>query len=513
MAAALWERSDATKEVAMKNHGSGAPKKSLPLVLTAVVLVLLMVSGALASCAGDGSGSGKGKSQKLELPEVNYGGEEIVFLVTTETNWGNENIIADTLTGEPVNDAIYNRNAAVESLLNIKIKQIDCPYKEMEFKVTTAVAAGSREYDIVMPRLFSYASLVQQGQLLNVDNLTHVKQEKAWWDTNIRRDLSLLGNLYALTGSMHMYANDATWIMLFSKDLYADLNLRDTHGSVYDVVKKGKWTFDKFTEMMRGVTMDLDGDTKFTEKDRIAHLAANNNPIFAFISAAGESLFLKGNDTVTLNIGSEGFVNVVDKVIKLMNDDYMTLNTYNAKKWGEGAEGLKGQNALQKAIFADKRVLFRSEVLDVVDQYSDIDMDFGILPYPKYDEKQKDYVSIIIPDVVVTSVPIDCPDPDKISVILEAMAGKSHDTLLKAYYDVTLKRKNSRDDESAEMLDIIFGNRMYMFDMVFDWGGIKNSIIESVNESRNDMKTIEANLGEQIKNEIDATMKAVRENN
>ena len=63
------------------------------------------------------------------------------------------------------------------------------------------------------------------------------------------------------------------------------------------------------------------------------------------------------------------------------------------------------------------------------------------------------------------------------------------------------------------MLDIIFGNRMYMFDMVFDWGGIKNSIIESVNESRNDMKTIEANLGEQIKNEIAATMKAVRENN
>lgn len=52
-----------------------------------------------------------------------------------------------------------------------------------------------------------------------------------------------------------------------------------------------------------------------------------------------------------------------------------------------------------------------------------------------------------------------------------------------------------------------------MFDMVFDWGGIKNAIIESVNDSRNDMKTIEATLGEQIKNEIAATMKAVRENN
>ena len=93
------------------------------------------------------------------------------------------------------------------------------------------------------------------------------------------------------------------------------------------------------------------------------------------------------------------------------------------------------------------------------------------------------------------------------------MAGKSHETLLKAYYDLTLKRKNSRDNESSDMLDIIFSNRMYMFDMVFDWGGIKNAIIESVNDSRNDMITIAATLGEQIKNEIAATMKAVRQNN
>ena len=131
---------------------------------------------------------------------------------------------------------------------------------------------------------------------------------------------------------------------------------------------------------------------------------------------------------------------------------------------------------------------------------------------------EKEFVDTMESDYTTAHVYLQDPesfgvDPDKISVILEAMAGKSHDTLLKAYYDVTLKRKNSRDDESAEMLDIIFGNRMYMFDMVFDWGGIKNSIIESVNESRNDMKTIEANLGEQIKNEIAATMKAVRENN
>ena len=498
--------------------------------ILSILLALIMLTSMAAGCASDTDGGADDAAQNqggaddtaaaepeipasdiLEIPaDVNYEGDTITYLVSTGTNWGNENIVVEELTGETINDSIYNRNIAVEEKLNIVLEQIDCKYDTMQNEVSNVVHAGTGDFDIVMPRLFYYAALAQEGMLLNVDSLEHVNTDKVWWDDTIRRDLSVLGNLYALVGDMHMYANDATWIMLFSKDLYNDLGYNEIYGSVYDIVKDGKWTFDKFTEIMKDVTFDLDGDSTLTEKDQIAHLAANNNPIFAFISAAGESMYKKTETDISLNIASDSFITVVDQVIRIMNDDYMTLNTYSTEKWGKKAATLKGNNQMQKNMFGENRVLFRSEVLDVVDQYSDLDLDFGIIPYPKYNESQKDYVSIIIPDVVVTSVPVDCKESDKISVVLETMASLSRDTVRTAYYDVTLQRKNARDEESSAMLDIIFSNRMYMFDMVFDWGGLKNKIIESVNNAQNDMATIAASLNTQISNEISKTLEAFK---
>jgi len=52
--------------------------------------------------------------------------------------------------------------------------------------------------------------------------------------------------------------------------------------------------------------------------------------------------------------------------------------------------------------------------------------------------------------------------------ILEALSAESKYTLRPAYYDVTLKTKMARDEDSSDMLDIIFRNR------VWDIGEISN---------------------------------------
>ena len=55
-------------------------------------------------------------------------------------------------------------------------------------------------------------------------------------------------------------------------------------------------------------------------------------------------------------------------------------------------------------------------------------------------------------------------NPEMASVILEAMACESQNSVIPAYYDVMLKVKLTRDEVSASMLDLIFENR------VFDYG-------------------------------------------
>jgi hypothetical protein len=41
-----------------------------------------------------------------------------------------------------------------------------------------------------------------------------------------------------------------------------------------------------------------------------------------------------------------------------------------------------------------------------------------------------------------------------------------------AYYEVTLKSRAAKDDDSAAMLDLIFGNVVYDLGIMYNFGGI-----------------------------------------
>lgn len=53
------------------------------------------------------------------------------------------------------------------------------------------------------------------------------------------------------------------------------------------------------------------------------------------------------------------------------------------------------------------------------------------------------------------ALPLDVKDLEMSGIITEALCAESYRTVIPVYYDVVLKTKNSRDEESAEMIDII----------------------------------------------------------
>ncbi len=90
---------------------------------------------------------------------------------------------------------------------------------------------------------------------------------------------------------------------------------------------------------------------------------------------------------------------------------------------------------------------------------------------PKFDETQERYYTYVAvnSDLMVVS---KTADPSRTGEILEVMAAKGREIILPKYYDVALKGKSARDEESTISLDIIFENRMYDLGVVFSWGGI-----------------------------------------
>jgi len=95
-----------------------------------------------------------------------------------------------------------------------------------------------------------------------------------------------------------------------------------------------------------------------------------------------------------------------------------------------------------------------------------MDADFGIIIHPKYDENQEGYWNFTGQPPIM-GVPVTTSDPERLGMVLEALCYYSTDTVIKAYYDVLLKTKIARDDESEAMLDIMFNNRFYIIADVF----------------------------------------------
>jgi len=124
----------------------------------------------------------------------------------------------------------------------------------------------------------------------------------------------------------------------------------------------------------------------------------------------------------------------------------------------------------------------------VVEWYRGMESDFGILPLPKYDENQDNYYSVVNPYTgALLGVPKSADDFERVSVILEALAAEGKYTLQPAYYDVVLQRKYTRDEESGEMLDLIFGSRVYDVGAVYAFGGVFLDFIALCNRSNRDI--------------------------
>ncbi|MBQ7983158.1 MAG: hypothetical protein IJ302_06300, partial [Clostridia bacterium] len=188
--------------------------------------------------------------------------------------------------------------------------------------------------------------------------------------------------------------------------------------------------------------------------------------------AGGTFLSRDENGNLYDSFNSDHNIAVVQKLQELMTD---TDNFYNHHS---GTQDLKSTDDNEyRDLFSDGHGLFFWSRMDEVTTLRSMETDFGILPTPKYDETQEEYISFVSQHITgLMSIPSTASDLERTGVILEALAAESYYTLTPAYYDVALKSKASRDDESAEMLDIIFSNRVYDPGEYFNFGNIVTSL-------------------------------------
>ena len=139
--------------------------------------------------------------------------------------------------------------------------------------------------------------------------------------------------------------------------------------------------------------------------------------------------------------------------------------------------------------------------------------DYGIVPMPKYDESQEEYISPVALWAYFLTVPVTHADLDTSSKILDAMSYVSYRDIVPVYYDIVLQVKNIRDEETSDMLDIISSTRTYLTAYAFGWGqGLRDGINSMIRQGQNNLASLVAKHEEKVTKELEEALVTYAEN-
>ena len=396
------------------------------------------------------------------LPEKDFGGA--TFTILDRTKYSYEFGVTEE-NGDLLNDAVFRRNQTVEDRFNADITTytIPCSWgaESDAFNATlrSSIMAGDGAFDLVAGYAATIPALVSDGLFYDWNKLDYVDFSKPWWSELVAEELTINGKMFLATGDLSLALWQGMNCIYFNKVLGESYNI----GDMYQTVLDGKWTLDKLIELSKDIYRDLDGDTKQSDDDFYGLLCGYETEIDNMKEAFEIHVTTKGSDGFPeITLVNEHTIAVVQKLNSFIHENDGVFFTSSEPR-------LKCQNA-----FSDGRGVFYTATLGKSEQLRAMDDDFGILPYPKYDESQESYHSTSLDEFSLFVIPTDVKDPEMTAILTEALCAESYKQVVPVFYDTALKTKAARDEDSSAMIDIIRDS------LTFDFGYLHSSSIDSV---------------------------------
>ncbi len=487
----------------------------MKLRLTALFLALMLAGSSVIGCAQDTAETAPAETAPVEtetetetetevsddLPESDFEGYVFnIFNSNPESNtwFTTVHVTAAEDSGDALPSAIYNRNLIVEERLNIKIVETE----QDANKIKSAIMAGDGSFDMSLMQGANVLAHAQSGYLMDMYTLPYQNFDKPYWDSNAAEQLSLCGKLYMMAGDFITTQIDETICYFFNKNLINDHGLEDP----YDLVNEGKWTLDKMGEMAAVTANDANGDGVYDDNDDYGMLSWRGVFYMFLLNGSGHTLIAKDKDDVpAFTFYNENFVAAYEKIIGIVHSSEAMYYDAEVKT---NTRGLSNNHRVQEVMFPADQAIFWAECISWAKALRDMEANFGIIPAPKFDESQQQYYSCNNGNFFGMSIPVSVSDVARTSIILEAMQSESTDTVLAAYYDIALKTKLTRDEESAAMIDIIFDTTTYDCSTVYGLGGVKTEIYTRASNNNADL----ASYWEKQQKSLDTTIQKIVDN-
>ena len=410
-----------------------------------------------------------------QMEAADFGGRDVHMLVRREFLYE----FSAEETGDIVSDAVHSRNLEIADRLNMHLIIDDAPGSWSESGTFLAVLSGDvlsqgGMIDAVASAANYMLPTIPNGYFFDLCNTPYVALSEPWWSQGYVENMTIDQSLYLATGTASLNLLDNMCTVFFNKQIAADRGA----DSPYEAVKNGSWTFDKILAMTEGFTLDVNDDKKLDLNDQIGILSYNNMNIAQQVAFG---LHFSERD-------ADGYPQIT-YMDERMTKAFDLIRDCIAKKqlcvYNPGTDTLSLTTDMQKA-FQNETVYFMYQVLSSAAVMREMEADFGILPMPKLDDTQDRYYTCVLENLTVLGIPVSVTDVSASGALIEALARVGYDTVTPVYYEKALGSKYVRDNDSAEMLDLIYDS------VWFDFAYLNSVSLDGINHLFN--KSLDGSL-------------------
>lgn len=444
--------------------------------ILSLVMVVVMVLAMLVACnpadttdptgtttAGGNTGTAAPSGDKDTLFDTNafkkeYEGQDVNILCWTSEHREFEVTQEELTAGDPLLEGIYARNVHVADTLGVNLvwnQQDDgSKYTGNILKYMEVQADGGLPIDVVAVYSRTAGVISQKGHLLPVNYYSdYINLNNSWYPDALVEETDILGNTYYVSGDISTNLLYMTYGFVFNKDVMEKnaSKLPFTTEDLYKLVEDGKWTLENMYKLVESYYEDADDDGLKSTNDHFGLRSYNYHLDSFYVGSNMKYAYIDNNSTVdnelvkvSADYTSEKAINLSDRLGRLFTSNYAINDADSSKNFAK----------------TDGDLSFVSRIRDIryIAQSENSDMNYGVLPIPKYDESQSDYKCVAGNPMTLWGISADSVDHDRevmAAAVIELMGYYAQTDTTEAIFETLFKGRYANAPEDAASFDII----------------------------------------------------------
>ncbi len=444
-----------------------------------------MLCSVLVSCKGNKDGdltetedtvstSGEAAEAGYDpaIDTLNFEGKEITMMTTNATDLERYEFYRESELddGDAVNLAVYMRNFGVQEKLKVKLEFIGVRGPDVYAEALKNVESGDSTIDLYALLESNCLPFAVRGGFVDLMSVPYLNTESPWWNQTWNAATEFGNARYTVVGDANTTVMQKTICCFVNMDILKAQYPNDTP-ELYWIVEDGFWTLEYMETLVRSVYEDngtIAGVADANDTYGLT-LASIGEPAQALLGALDFRWTQESADgKITFTLTDAHNIDVMEKIHELFRENKKGI--YRPSDW-PGAYEYANHFAKGKQMMA-MAPMFTAEKLTATD------IDYIVLPMPKYDENQEKYYSSTQDSHTFCAMAAATDAKDASAAVLEYMGYLSKKDLTPQYYDVIYKTRYASNPKTMALFDKIVSN--VDFDFAVCWMGSLNGVMKSV---------------------------------